>query len=64
MPYTRPVMVRPTTLTADKVREALIACDGNVTRASKLLNVSRTTVHAWMREHDIRVERRVTPATS
>lgn len=44
-------------LTAEKVRDALIACDGNATRAAAILNVSRQTVHRWMRAHDIRIER-------
>jgi transcriptional regulator of acetoin/glycerol metabolism len=47
------------TLTAEKVRAALIATDGSPTKAAALLGVSRQTVHAWMRKHDIRVERRV-----
>lgn len=55
-----PLIQRPKpTLTAEKVRAALIACDGSPTRAAKLLNVSRQTIHEWMRKHDIRVEKRV-----
>lgn len=46
-------------LTAEKVRAALIAADGSPTRAAVILGVSRQTVHAWMRKHAIRVEKRV-----
>jgi transcriptional regulator of acetoin/glycerol metabolism len=46
-------------LTVERVRAALIAADGSPTRAGEILGVSRQTVHAWMRKHSIRVERRV-----
>jgi transcriptional regulator of acetoin/glycerol metabolism len=51
-------------LTAEKVRAALIAGGGSPSRAAALLGVSRQTVHAWMRKHQIRVERRVVKAAS
>lgn len=46
-------------LTPEKVRAALIAGDGSPSKAAVILGVSRQTVHAWMRKHAIRVERRV-----
>jgi transcriptional regulator with GAF, ATPase, and Fis domain len=46
-------------LTVEKVRAALIASDGSPTGAAERLNVTRQTIHAWMRKHDIRVEKRV-----
>jgi transcriptional regulator of acetoin/glycerol metabolism len=46
-------------LTPEKVRAALIAADGSPSAAAAFLGVSRQTVHAWMKKHDIRVERRV-----
>lgn len=51
--------MKPTTLTPEKVRAALIAADGSPSKAAAMLNVSRQTVHEWMRKHEIRVERRV-----
>lgn len=47
------------TLTPEKVRAALIVAGGSPTKAAVVLNVSRKTIYAWMRKHDIRVERRV-----
>lgn len=47
------------TLTVEKVRAALIAAGGSPTKAAELLGVSRQTVHTWMRDNGIRVERRV-----
>lgn len=49
-------------LTAEKVRAALIAADGSPKAAAAKLGVSRQTVHAWMRKHQIRVERHVVRA--
>lgn len=46
-------------LTPEKVRAALIAGDGSPSKAAHILGVSRQTIHAWMRKHQIRVERRV-----
>lgn len=46
-------------MTVEKVRAALIAAGGSPTKAAELLGVSRQTVHTWMRDNGIRVERRV-----
>jgi transcriptional regulator of acetoin/glycerol metabolism len=46
-------------LTIERVRAALIACEGSPTKAASMLGVSRQTIHKWMRKHDIRVERRI-----
>ena len=51
--------MQQSTLTPEKVRAALIAGDGSPTKAAVILKVSRQTIHAWMKKHDIRVERRV-----
>jgi len=51
--------MQPSNLSAEKIRAALIAADGSPKRAAAMLGVSRQTVHAWMRKHAIRVERRV-----
>ena len=49
-------------LTVERIREALIACDGSVTEAAKQLSVSRQTVYDWMKAHSIKVERVVKAA--
>lgn len=46
-------------LTAEKVRAALIVGNGSPTKAAAILGVTRQTVHEWMRNHEIRVERKV-----
>ena len=51
--------MQQSTLTPEKVRAALIAADGSPGKAARILGVSRQTVHAWMKKHAIRVERRV-----
>lgn len=58
MPYSSEAMSE-TGLTVERVRAALIAADGSPKAAAALLGVSRQTVHAWMKKHAIRVERRV-----
>ena len=49
-------------LTVERVRAALVAADGSVTRAAKDLGVSRQTVYDWMDKHSITVERVVKAA--
>ena len=51
--------MQQSTLTPEKVRAALIAGNGSPGQAAKILGVSRQTIHAWMKKHQIRVERRV-----
>ena len=36
---------------ADTIREALIYCDGNKSRAAALLGLTKKTVNNWTRDH-------------
>lgn len=47
---------RPKGLTAEKVRAALIACDGSTSRAAVVLGVTRQTIYDWRKKHKIRLE--------
>lgn len=64
VPYYGEAMTKEPALTPEKVRVALIAANGSPKGAAAILKVSRQTVHAWMRKHDIRIERRVVKAAS
>lgn len=41
-------------LTAEKVRAALVLCDGSPTHAAKMLGVGRNTIVYWMRKANLR----------
>jgi transcriptional regulator of acetoin/glycerol metabolism len=48
--------------TADELRATLTKNSGTVTAAAKELGVSRVTVHKWMREYGLEVQRVIKPA--
>jgi transcriptional regulator of acetoin/glycerol metabolism len=47
--------------TPDGLRAALTESGGNVSAAAKELGVSRVTVHKWMREYGLAVQRVIKP---
>ena len=51
-------MTERSPLTAEDIRRALNATDGNVAAAARLLGVNRTALHGRMRDYGIRVKRR------
>jgi len=54
-------VTKPTT---EQLRQALLANGGSVTRTAVELGVHRVTVHKWMREYGIYVERRPVAGTT
>lgn len=55
-------MVKTTTAPSEAVIRAAIADAGSITAAARTLGVSRQTLHRWLRELTIKVERRSTAA--
>lgn len=55
-------MVKTSQAPSEEIIRAAIADAGSITGAAKLLGVSRQTLHRWLRELAIRVERRTEAA--
>lgn len=51
-------MVKTSTAPAEEIIRAAIADAGSITGAAKTLGVSRQTLHRWLRDMAIKVERR------